>query len=68
MGVIFRCRMEVKIVEYTQYMYAVYFSEKELRVLRRIASDQATPVKLLIKSYIRKGFANTERYHFSQGN
>ena len=67
-GVILRCRMKLTIEQYTTSYYGVYFDEKQMRRLRRIASDQAIPVKTLIKSYMQKGFANTERYIFSQGN
>ena len=67
-GVIFGCRMKVKIVHYSPSYFGVTMTDRQLRRLCRIASDQALPVRVLIEQYIQKGFANTERYKFSQGN
>ena len=60
--------MKVKVVQYSLSYFGIVLSETQLRRLRRIASDQAVPVGVLIGRYIQKGFANTERYHFSQGD
>jgi len=60
--------MKAKIVQYSPTYYGITFTDRQVRRLCRIASDQALPVRVLIEQYIAKGFANTERYEFSQGN
>jgi len=57
--------MKPIVTEYTSSYFGVYFDDKQLRLLRRIASSQAVPVKVLICEYIRKGFAKLEQVHFS---
>lgn len=66
-GVIFRWIMDPIIIEYSTDYYGVHFTDRQLRLLRRISSDQALPVRALIKSYIKMGFKNTGKYKFSQG-
>ncbi len=58
--------MNVKIDRYTPSYFGINLDEIQLRRLRRIATDRGMTVKDLIESYIQKGFANTERYIFSQ--
>jgi len=67
-GVIFGCRMKVKIVQYSPSYFGIMLTDRQVRRLCRIASDQALPVRVLIEQYIQKGFVNVERYSFSQGN
>jgi len=60
--------MKPKTVQYSPAYYGITFTDRQVRRLCRIASDQALPVRVLIEQYIAKGFANTEQYVFSQGN
>lgn len=67
-GVILWCRMKIRIVKYTPSYFGITLDKKQLRLLRAIAADRAEPVEFFIRDCIRKGFANLERYKFSQGN
>ncbi len=58
--------MNVNIVHYTPSYFGINLDEHQLRLLRRIACDRGMTINDLIESYIQKGFANTERYIFSQ--
>ncbi|KKL07215.1 hypothetical protein LCGC14_2588260 [marine sediment metagenome] len=60
--------MKPKTVQYTPSYFGITFDKKQLRLLRRIACEQAMPVGLFIRSCIQRGFLNLEQHVFSQGN
>jgi len=64
-GVIFWCRMKPKVVQYSPTYYGIMLTDRQLRLLCRIATDQALPVRVVIERCLQKGFANTERYSFT---
>ena len=65
-GIMFWCRMKIKIMHYTPSYFGIVFTTKQLRRLRRIAADRGMTVNDLIDRYLQRGFANTERYIFSE--
>lgn len=67
-NVLFRCRMKPRIVQYTPSYFGVTLNKKQLRILRRIASDRAEPIGLFIRGRIQHGFDKLEKYTFSEGN